>query len=46
MCYSKRVPVLSEAELGVLEHADNTCSLEYYQRGVDRFRVGICRLSL
>lgn len=29
-CYSKRFVVLKEAELGVLEPLENTCSLEYH----------------
>jgi hypothetical protein len=46
VCYSKRFLVLSETALGVLEHPDSTCILEYHQRGVNRFRVGVCRLFL
>jgi hypothetical protein len=46
VCYSKRFFVLNETKLGVLKSTDNTCRLEYYQRGANRFRVGVCRLSL
>lgn len=38
--------MLSEAEIGVLDPPGNTCSLEYHQRGVNRFRVGVYRMFL
>lgn len=43
-CYSERFNMLSEAEIGVLDPPGNTCSLDYHQQGVNRFRVGVYRM--